>query len=220
MKSCLGISPAVAWVIALGLPGMGITSAQAGPCSGMPPALRDMAQVDHTMRQHAMAALPDTQERAWDQVMLVDRVHTRRLKDWLKTCGWPRRSVHGEQAVGDAWLLAQHADQDRRFQARAIQLLALVVKAGEAEPTQLAYLSDRVATALGQPQRYGTQFEIRGTCELVMAPVDDLKQVDARRRELGMPSMVQYRQQIMAHAMPVACQQQGEPASTSSLPDR
>ena len=62
----------------------------------------------------------------------------------------------GEHA---AWLLAQHADSDPEFQRICLDLVTQAVACGEALPTELAYLTDRVLLAEGKPQEYGTQFK-------------------------------------------------------------
>ena len=53
----------------------------------------------------------------------VDRQNTTQLDALLATCSWPTVRNGKWQASDDAWLLAQHADQNRPFQHRALKLL-------------------------------------------------------------------------------------------------
>ena len=68
----------------------------------------------------------------FQQMAVVDRVNTRRLKEFVHCCGWPRKNVHGERATGDAWLLAQHSEPE--VQRGFLTFLKIAVKAGEASP--------------------------------------------------------------------------------------
>ena len=56
-----------------------------------------------------------------------------------------------------AWLLVQDADRDPAFQRSCLGLITEAARHGEATPAELAYLTDRVLLAEGQPQEYGTQ---------------------------------------------------------------
>jgi hypothetical protein len=121
------------------------------------------------------------------------------------SCGWPKKSRHGDKALSDAWLLAQHSDHDPKFQQRTLRLLESAVRSGEAPAGQLAYLTDRVATAAGKPQLYGTQFNVVGKCTLEPLPVDDLASVETRRKSLGMPTLAEYRTELQRQALPPQC---------------
>jgi hypothetical protein len=149
--------------------------------------------------------MPGKPPHILEQISIVDRTNTERLKRVLRQCGWPKQSVHGEQAVNDAWLLAQHADHDPKFQVWALGLLEDAVKQGEAAGDQLAYLSDRVAAAQGKPQLYGTQFDIVGECGLELRNVDSAEKVEERRKALGMPSLAEYREQVQRYVLPPQC---------------
>ncbi|MFD0821754.1 DUF6624 domain-containing protein, partial [Micromonospora zhanjiangensis] len=98
------------------------------------------------------------------------------------------------EAAGAAWLLAQHADQDPEFQRRCRSLLDHAVRAGEADPAHLAYLTDRVRRAAGEPQLYGTQFwhGPDGRGPLVVQPVEDPARLDERRRAVGLGPFAEY----------------------------
>ena len=180
----------------------------AAVCQDVGSELEVMVAVDQALREHLIRELPTvgkSKPHIAEQLEIVDRQNTERLKRIVERCGWPQQSVHGEKAVNDAWLLAQHADHDLQFQTRVLKLLETAVKAGEAPGELLAYLADRVATARGDPQLYGTQFEMVGECGLELRRIDSLERVEERRKVLGMPSLREYREQMLRDAMPPKC---------------
>ena len=62
----------------------------------------------------------------------------------------------GKDGSNAAWLLVQHADEDKPLQRLALQKLEAAVRKGEASKSNLAYLTDRVRVNAGQKQVYGT----------------------------------------------------------------
>ena len=125
----------------------------------------------------------------------IDKRNTAWLKEVIDRRGWPGKSLVGVDGANAAWLLVQHADQDRAFQKRCLPLLAAAVKKGEATGAQLAYLTDRVRVGAGEKQVYGTQFRtVDGKLE--PQPIEDEANVDRRRKEVGLPSLAEYRKQM------------------------
>ena len=122
----------------------------------------------------------------------VDRRNTARLKETVDKDGWPGRSRVGKDGAHAAWLLVQHADKDRAFQKRCLALLEKAVKAAEANGQDLAYLTDRVRVGEGKKQLYGTQFQGAGD-KLDPYPIEDEANVDRRRKDVGLPTMAEYR---------------------------
>ena len=55
-----------------------------------------------------------------------------------------------------------------------------------------ALLYDRTQLALGKPQRYGSQLDTTPDGALRLAPLEDEKSVDARRREVGLEPLEDY----------------------------
>ena len=129
------------------------------------PALMELAEVDHV-------------NRAW-------------LKEVVDKTGWPGASRVGPDGAHAAWLLVQHADADRPFQKRCLELLRAAVAAGEAEGKDLAYLTDRVLVGEGKKQVYGTQLTTAGG-KLVPSPIEDEAAVDARRKAVGLGPLAEY----------------------------
>jgi hypothetical protein len=205
------------FVAALTLMAVAAQSSQAAPavCTGYAAELAVMVSVDQALRARwDFSALPAGAgsnaelPRIVQQTELVDRANTVRLKSLVRACGWPKRSVHGEQAVQNAWLLAQHADHDLPFQRFVRSLLEAGVKAGEVPPDNLAYLADRIATAEGKPQQYGTQLTQTGPCTFDFSPLDSRERVEERRKRIGLPALGDYRKLFEDMALPPGCKVQ------------
>jgi hypothetical protein len=134
-------------------------------------------------------------EAATKTMQAIDARNTAWMKEVVDQHGWPGKSLVGTDGAQKAWLLVQHADQDRAFQKRCLPLLAGAVKKGEASPEHLAYLTDRVKVADKEKQVYGTQFhEVGGKMEPY--PIEDEANVDKRRKEVGLPPLAEYRKLI------------------------
>jgi hypothetical protein len=126
----------------------------------------------------------------------VDQENTRWLRQQIDTHGWLGKSQVGVSGAQNAWLLVQHADKTPEFQSQCLKLMTDALE-GEVAPADIAYLTDRVLSAAGKPQRYGTQ------CELIdgKATVKDCEspdQLDQRRKQVGLPPMAEYLQQVQA----------------------
>jgi len=166
-------------------------------------------QVDDQTLAAELVARMDRDQQArtreppdWDEVAAVDAENTAWLAGVLDRRGWPLRGQVGEQAASAAWLLAQHADAEPEFQRRCLALLTEAVAVGEADPSNLAYLTDRVLCAEGQPQRYGTQFwtgphDTGGVGRLQVRPIADREQLDERRAAVGLGPFANYERHMI-----------------------
>lgn len=120
----------------------------------------------------------------------VDADNTKWLQEVVERHGWPGRTLVGKDGAKAAWLLAQHADADPEFQRLCLDRMAELPK-GEVSPANVAYLTDRVLLAEGKKQRYGTQFNfVDGKPQV--RPLEDEKNVDRRRAEVGLPPLADY----------------------------
>ncbi len=125
----------------------------------------------------------------------VDSTNTVWLKDLIRRDGWPRGTAVGPDGQQAAFLLVQHADRDTAFQAGVLPLLQEAHAAGEIPGEAVALLTDRLAKARGQRQRYGTQTTIQNG-RPVVDPIEDSVNVDARRAALGMPPLAAYKRRL------------------------
>ena len=121
-----------------------------------------------------------------------DYSRTARLKEIVEVHGWPTYDLVGEDAASAAWLVAQHADFDVAFQDEALGLLRRAVQDGQADPTELAYLDDRVQVNLGRPQTYGSQVRCQAGAPAPATPLRDPAGVDDLRRGVGLGTLEAY----------------------------
>jgi hypothetical protein len=188
----------LAVLIALG----GACSRHAGAASGQlaarDTALRDellrREAADQAVREQVVAAgrLGKEPDRALSARRdTVDAENTRWLAETVARVGWPGHSMVGVDGADAAFVLVQHADADTAFQARVLPLLERAYHAREATGPQLALLTDRVATARGRPQLYGTQVDLVAS-RAVLKPILDSAGVDARRAAVGLPPLRVY----------------------------
>ena len=145
--------------------------------------LMQMSEVDQQMRKR----------RQWDAS--IDVANTRRMKQIVEQIGWPTRSKVGKNASERAWLLVQHADHDRAFQQRCLDLMKAQA-AGEVSPVNMAYLEDRVRVGEGRPQIYGTQFYTDEAGNLGPQPIEDPDHVDERRQAVGLQPLSEYARDV------------------------
>lgn len=134
-----------------------------------------MARHDQRARRSFMNGRPFDEQ--------LDLRHTRVMKKIIARYGWPGENLVGVMGSEAAWLLVQHADHDRDFQKKCLQLLEEAVEKEQARPQQLAYLTDRVCVGEGIPQVYGTQ---------IGCPIADPEQVDERRLAVGLSTLSEY----------------------------
>jgi len=120
----------------------------------------------------------------------IDRANTAELRRIVHEYGWPGRSLVGDEASDDAWLLLQHADKDTAFQQECFRLMR-AAKPGDVAPDNLAYLTDRILVNAGKKQLYGTQCKQEDTL-MILSPVEDSVNLDKRRAEVGLPPIGVY----------------------------
>ena len=131
---------------------------------------------------------------ALKKMLRIDRDNKEWLKQVVKKHGWPGKTLVGSDGAHAAFLLVQHASLDLAFQQQCLKLMQKAPK-GEVAAVEIAYLHDRVRLAEGKKQRYGTQVEMKNG-KWVVRDVEDLSQLDQRRKEVGLPPIKEYLQSI------------------------
>jgi hypothetical protein len=125
----------------------------------------------------------------------VDAENTAWIEQVLDARGWPERSAVGEEGATAAFLLVQHADEHPGLQRRALPLCAAAVAAGEADPSHLALLTDRVRLRDELPQLYGTQVRVVNG-EAAPFEIENPERVDERRAAMGLEPLEDYLERI------------------------
>lgn len=181
--------------------GIVIGFGQAGPSPrvknpGLAAILQKMVKEDQALRmkiaESMRAGKPLTIELVRG-MQSADAENTGRLRQIVRTYGWPTFDLVGTKAGNDAWLLVQHADHDPKFQRECLNLMEPLVGKGQVGRQNFAYLTDRVLLAEGKKQIYGTQFTQLKDGSWEPRPLEDPDNVDKRRSEMGMPTMAEYR---------------------------
>jgi hypothetical protein len=126
------------------------------------------------------------------ELQAIDSANTEWLRIIVDRHGWPERDVVGADGASAAFLLVQHADRDTAFQAAMLPALVAAFRRGQAQGQSVALLTDRLAVARGEPQVYGSQASITDG-RVIFAPIADSAGVDARRAEMGLPPLSEYR---------------------------
>jgi hypothetical protein len=134
----------------------------------------------------------DQAERTGEVGANNDLERTERLREIIDEHGWPTFDLVGRDGATAAWLIAQHSDQDVEFQEEALGLLQAAVDDDQADPSELAYLDDRVAVNNGEPQGYGTQVRCASGRAQPATPLVDPDQVDQLRADVGLDPLATY----------------------------
>lgn len=130
------------------------------------------------------------------------------LRGIIEHIGYPTTKKVGIKASEAAWLIIQHSIGQPSFMRACCQLLQEAVDAGAADPSQLAYLTDRIAVFEGRPQLYGTQFDWDENGELSPNTYDDIMKVAQRRKSIQLNTL---EEQIEIMRQRVADERQGPP---------
>lgn len=126
---------------------------------------------------------PEMERVHLDNAALLERV--------IAAIGWPGRAKVGDDGAGAAFMILQHAISRPDLQRRGLELILDAIPDGQANALDAAYLADRIAVFEGQPQTFGTQFDIDANGLLSPAPVRAPEGLDARRESVGLPPMAE-----------------------------
>jgi len=96
-------------------------------------------------------------EELTEELLATDRANSNRMREIVAEIGWPTYDKVGQRASNAAWILVQHADRQPDLQVYCLPLLKAAYEAGQANPSNYAYLYDRVKRSKGERQRYATQ---------------------------------------------------------------
>ena len=119
----------------------------------------------------------------------MEKLHNKNaaiLNEIIDTIAYPTVDKVGKEASEAAWLVIQHSIGQPSFMKKCEKLLDIAVKQDKANPSNLAFLSDRIASFEGNNQLYGTQFDWDKNGELSPRPFDNLSKVNQRRSSIGL----------------------------------
>ena len=156
-------------------------------------------EVTHPSLQQDLLALKKLDQDALiekklsqEELLSLQTANTVKLKNLVHQYGWPSISKVGKDAAQGAWLLVQHADNDRAWQRQALMMMEQLVVSGDIDKSNIAYLRDRLSMAENQTQLYGSQ----GRCveKNLWQPftIIDSGKVEIRRSEMNMTTLPEY----------------------------
>jgi hypothetical protein len=131
---------------------------------------------------------PDHTDAEWSEIRSSN---TRYLKDLVKEIGWIGRARFGDQAFGDAVILAKHSE-DIPLITAVLPFVEREVKATRKGGQVFSVLYDGLQINLGKKQRYGSQLAKDAAGAPVVKPLEDPKAVEELRKEIGLQPLAEY----------------------------
>ncbi|MCB9361561.1 MAG: hypothetical protein H6588_09705 [Flavobacteriales bacterium] len=133
----------------------------------------------------------DEMKAHWKLIHVKDSANLIAVTKILDERGWLGANIVGGKGNMTIFLVIQHADS--ATQVKYLPMMREAVKEGNAQPSSLALLEDRVALKQGKRQIYGSQIHTdQKTGEQYVAPLIDPENVDKRRAEVGLGKIADY----------------------------
>ncbi len=127
----------------------------------------------------------------WKIINEKDSLNLIEVRSILDTKGWLGPAAVGKKGNLTLFLVIQHADLGT--QEKYLPMMREAVQKGNARPSNLALLEDRVALRQGKKQIYGSQiYTDKETGEAYVAPLIDPEHVDERRAKMGLGRLADY----------------------------
>lgn len=143
-----------------------------------------MATQDQEVRK------PNPKNNDREKMKSIDEKNTKRIKEIISEYGCITISKFGEEVSQNAWLLVQHAN-DLAFKQEYCKLMEENIN--DIKRSNLALLKDRVLTNTGHKQLYGSQlFQGPNDPHMYVQEIEDIKNVDERRAEMGLSTLYEY----------------------------
>lgn len=175
--------------------------------------LADMVRKDQDARNAFIQSGMKSGSPEVKQLEAVDAANLTRIEAIFARYGFPDKALVGRSGVNDAWLLVQHAANDRPFMAHALELAKPLMEKGDLARSEYALLVDRVRLQQGKKQIYGSQLQgLPGHMDVL--PLEDPAHVDQRRAEMGLQPLADYIRMTNAFYKPST----SKPATSASSP--
>jgi hypothetical protein len=149
--------------------------------------------MSYGIRSHVSSKTMAVRERMGFDLKKMEEVDRRTagpLKAIFDRYGVPTYDMVGVQAAKDFVVMVQH--QPPEFRLAVLPKLKANVDAGQGELGTYAMVYDRTQRDQGKNQLYGQQLECASGKTLDVAPIDDAKNVNLRRAELGLMRLELY----------------------------
>lgn len=120
----------------------------------------------------------------------VDKPNTKRLNEIFDAFGFPSVRRVGVDGVEAYYLLLQHSN-DIALKQKCLPAIKRLFERKVISAIDYSNFTDRLLVNLGRPQVYGANFDMRDG-KLVMSPTVDPKNLDKRRKAIGLPPIAEY----------------------------
>jgi hypothetical protein len=155
--------------------------------------LGKMVEVDQNGRERCIKQTAEEQMKCLAVLFeTVDKVNTKRLNEIFNQYGFPTARLIGKDGVKSFMLLLQHTT-DESLRQKSLPAIRKAFMRKEISPMDYSNYVDRLLVRQGKLQIYGANFEIRDG-KLVMTPVVDPKNLNKRRKKIGLPPIAEYAQ--------------------------
>jgi hypothetical protein len=150
-----------------------------------------MEKIDQKARKECSTGGADEQIKCLGKTAeTIDTPNTKRLEEIFKKYGFPTVKLVGKDGFQAFLLLLQHSTSDS-LREKSLKPIKQEFKRGEISPLEYANFTDRLLLHQGKPQIYGSGFETKDG-KLVMSKIKDIKNLDKRRRKIGLPPIAEY----------------------------
>lgn len=157
-------------------------------------SLRDelltMSDRDQQAREKC-AGSADEQMRCYVKVAEeVDKPNTKRINEIFSEVGFPAARDVGPDGVKTFYLILQHSG-DLELKRRCQKGMKKGFKEKVVSSSEYSSFIDRLLVDQHKPQIYGSNFEMKDG-KLVMSATKDVKNLNARRKKIGLPPIDEY----------------------------
>lgn len=150
-----------------------------------------MEKADQEARKKCSNGTADEQINCLEKIdQTIDTPNTKRLEEIFKKYGFPTVKLVGKDGFQAFLLLLQHSTSDR-LREKSLKPIEKAFKRREITPLEYANFTDRLLLRQGKPQIYGSGFETKDG-KLVMNKTKDIKNLDRRRKKIGLPPIAEY----------------------------
>jgi VWFA-related protein len=150
--------------------------------------LEKMALKQRELLQEIIAK-DQTKQSERDKLHKLYEKHTVRLCEILKTSGWPTSAIVDRSGVLSAFEILK-SSASYELQRDLLPVIVAAIKKDPMQKSEFAGLYDRLRVSAGMKQLFGTQAVSAGGF-LILYPIEDEANVDARRAEFNLTTMRQ-----------------------------
>lgn len=151
-----------------------------------------METADQTARKECITGSENEQIECFRKIAeTIDIKNTKRLNEIFNEFGFPGIKLVGKAGLQAYLILLQHTISDE-LRIKSLKPIEKAFRRKEMPPDAYANYVDRLRVHLKKPQLYGQSFSFKTDGKMVMDEVIDLKNLDKRRRKIGLPPIAEY----------------------------